>query len=68
VKPVSFKEFDFLVCKISAVPGQTPNVLGEEQSWSEVDTPEVEFLSQFTAQRWLPKESDQKAISYNKLF
>jgi len=54
--------------KISTVPGQTPKVLGEEQSWSEAGVSEVESLSKLTVQTRLPQGSGQKGMSYNKVF
>jgi hypothetical protein len=36
--------FELPAKKISIVPGQTPNVLGEELVWCEVDTSEVEYF------------------------
>jgi hypothetical protein len=35
---VGIRGFEFPAYEISIVPGQTPNVLGEGQSWSEVDS------------------------------
>jgi hypothetical protein len=41
---LEFLSFVFPAYKISIVPGQTPNVLGEEWIWNEVDASEVEFI------------------------
>jgi len=67
---VGFLSFELPAYKISIVPGQTPNVLGEEWIWCEVDTSEAGFYISngsiwiASAQRYLKNFSYNKAIFY----
>ena len=67
VKPGVLTEFDFLVIKYLQFLGKHLNVLGEEQSWSEVDTLEVESLN-LQLKHGFPKEEAKKPGPTIKLF
>jgi len=67
VKPGVLTEFDFLVIKYLQFLGKHLSVLGEEQSWSEVDTSEVESLN-LQLKHGFRKEAAKKPGPTIKLF